>query len=47
MAYIEVLAWGFGISLFLYFAGWGLGYCFDLCGVSDDLAWNDRYEDRD
>ena len=40
MAFIEVFAWGWGIALFLYFLGWGLGHCFDMVGVTDDLAWN-------
>ena len=45
MTYTEIFAWGFGIPLFLYFLGWAFRHCFDLCGVSDDLAWNDRDHD--
>lgn len=41
MSYSLVFAWGFGISLLLYFVSWGLGFCFHLGETSPDSTFSD------
>ena len=47
MSFTEIFAWGFGLSLVLYFLGWSFGCALDLFFVdsSDSLSW-DRSDDQ-
>lgn len=46
MSFTEIFAWGFGLSLVLYFLGWSFGCALGLFFVdsSDSLSW-DRSDD--
>ena len=41
MSYSLVFAWGFGISLLLYFVSWGLGFCFRIGEASPESTFSD------